>query len=64
MTIPVEDVNRDDIIQYEASTPIYIDLLNSQRLNLRNMEFRILNRNFSEIQTTDDATLTILIDSN
>ena len=64
MTIPVEDVNNDDIIQYEASTPIYIDLLNSQRLNLRNMEFRILNRNFSEIQTTDDATLTILIDSN
>ena len=64
MTIPVEDVNRDDIIQYEASTPIYIDLLNSQRLNLRNLEFRILNRNFTEIETHDESTLTILIDSN
>ncbi len=64
MTIPVEDVNNDSIIQYEASTPIYIDLLNSNRLNLRNLEFRILNRNFSEIETNDEATLTILIDSN
>ncbi len=64
MTIPVEDVNNDSIIQYEASTPIFIDLLNSTRLNLRNLEFRILNRNFSEIKTNDEATLTILIDSN
>ena len=61
MTIPVND-NTNGIVQYEAATPIFIDMNNTERLNIRNLNFRVLQKNFKSIQTLQKtAVMTVLI---
>ena len=59
-TIPVSDFN--NLVQYEASTPQFIDLRNKSTLNERNLEFRILDKDFNPIQTgTSKSIITLLL---
>ena len=61
MTIPVND-NSNNLVEYEASTPIFIDINNAETLNQKNLNFRILNKNFDPIeQSGNTAIMTILI---
>ena len=61
MTIP-ENNNTNGLVEYESSTPIFIDINNAQEINAKNLNFRILNKDFSPIiQNTETALMTILI---
>ena len=61
MTIPVND-NSNNIVEYEASTPVFIDINNAEEINAKNLNFRILNKNFDSIeQSGETAIMTILI---
>ena len=63
MTIPEND-NTDGLVEYESSTPIFIDMNNDQPINVKNLNFRILRKDFTPItQTVETAIMTILIDS-
>lgn len=63
MTIPVND-NNNNLVEYETNTPIFISLNNAERLNLKNLNFRILDKNFKSIQQSGStAIMTILIDN-
>lgn len=63
MTIP-ENENTNGLLEFETSTPIFIDVNNSEKINLKNLDFRVLNKDFSEInQANEQAIMTILIDS-
>ena len=62
MTIPVNDNGDNNIVEYEASTPIFIDINNADEINAKNLNFRILNKNFDSIkQSGETAIMTILI---
>ena len=59
-TIPA--TNLGSITQYEASTPQFIDLRNKSTLNERNLEFRILDKNFNPVETgSSKSILTLLL---
>jgi len=61
MTIPVNN-NDTGLVEYESSTPIFIDLNNSENINAKNLNFRVLNKDFSPILQGDEtAIMTILI---
>ena len=61
MTIPTND-NTNGIVEYESNTPIFIDINNAETINAKNLNFRILNKDFSPIiQNTETAIMTILI---
>ena len=61
MTIPVND-NNNNLVEYESNTPIFIDIGNVERINQKNLNFRILNKNFDSIkQSGETAIMTILI---
>jgi len=61
MTIPVND-NTSGIVEYESSTPIFIDIDNANEINAKNLNFRILRKDFSPIiQGEQSAIMTILI---
>ncbi len=61
MTIPIND-NSNGLVEYEASTPIFIDINNAEEINAKNLNFRVLNKNFDSItQSGDTAIMTILI---
>ena len=63
MTIPEND-NDSGLVEFETSTPIFIDVNNAEKLNIKNLDFRILRNDFSPInQATEQAIMTILIDS-
>ena len=62
ITIPVNDNGVDNIVEYESSTPIFIDINNAEEINAKNLNFRILNKNFDSIdQSGETAIMTILI---
>jgi hypothetical protein len=62
MTIPVND-NATGLVEYEANNLIFIDINNSEEINVRNLYFRILTKGFREIsQSGESAVMTILID--
>ncbi len=62
MTIPENNNGTDGLIEYEASTPIFVDINNAQEINAKNLNFRILNKDFSPlIQGDETAIMTILI---
>jgi len=62
MTLPVND-NTSGLVEYESQNLIFIDIKNAEKLNLRNMDFRILDKSFNEIkQSGESAVMTILID--
>lgn len=61
MTIPVND-NTSGIVEYESSTPIFIDINNATEINVKNINFRILRKDFSPIiQGDQSAIMTVLI---
>ena len=61
MTIPVND-NSSGVVEYEASTPIFIDINNAEEINAKNLNLRILRKDFSPIvQGEQTAIMTILI---
>lgn len=61
MTIPVND-NDTGLVEYESSTPIFVDINNAEEINAKNLNFRILNKDFSPIiQADETAIATILI---
>ena len=61
MTIPVND-NVSGLVEYESSTPIFIDINNANEINLKNLNFRILNKDFKPIQQSGEtAIMTVLI---
>lgn len=58
-TIPATNIN--EIVQYEASTPQYIDLRNTSTLNERNLEFRILDKDFNPVETGNKKSILTLL---
>ena len=62
MTIP-ENNNDDGLVEFQTNTPIFIDINNVEPMNVRNLQFRILNKDFSKIQTHEEsAIMTLLIE--
>ena len=62
MTIP-ENNNEDGLVEFQTNTPIFIDINNVEPMNVRNLQFRILNKDFSSISTKEEkAVMTILLD--
>ena len=62
MTIPVND-NTQNLVEFQTNTPIFIDINNVDTINTRNLNFRILKKDFSPItQSTEMAIMTILIE--
>ena len=61
MTIPVND-NTNGLVEFDSNTPIFIDIGNANELNAKNLNFRILRKDFSPIiQGDQTAIMTILI---
>lgn len=61
MTIPIND-NTDGVVEFQTNTPIFIDINNAQPMNVKNLNFRILRKDFTSIQTIEESSvLTILI---
>ncbi len=62
MTIPVND-NNSGLVEYESSTPIFIDINNASAVNQKNLNFRLLRSDFSPIVASNNerAVMTILI---
>jgi len=48
-------------VTYETNTPIFIDIRNLQDTNIRNLKFRVLDKNFKEIKTQETTNMTLLI---
>ena len=62
MTIPENNNGVDGLIEYEASTPIFVDINNAEEINAKNLNFRVLNKDFSPlVQGDETAIMTILI---
>ena len=60
-TIPVND-NTTGLVEYQTNTPIFIDINNKEKMNVKNLDFRILRKDFSTIeQNNEEAILTVLI---
>ena len=60
MTIPVND-NTNGLVEFQTNTPIFIDINNAKNHNVRNLNFRILKKDFTPIYSRQ-ATMTILIE--
>ena len=62
MTIPVND-NSNGLVEYESNTPIFIDMNNAEKINLKNINLSILRSDFTQIVAAKDesAVMTILI---
>ena len=64
MTIPEND-NNNGVVEFQTSTPIFIDINNPNKLNVKNLNFRLLRGDFSPILSSDQerSVMTILIDN-
>jgi len=51
------------LVQYEPNEIVYIDISNNEKINLRNIELRILDNNFDPIRIVGEADMTLLIDN-
>ena len=60
-TIPKS--SESGLVQYEPNELIYIDISNNDKLNIRNIELRILNSDFESIKTFGIIDMTLLIDN-
>ena len=58
----IPQTDRDGVVIYDASYPIFIDLENTQPLSLRNIRARILNNDGSGISMRGLASLVFLIE--
>ena len=62
MTIPVND-NSSGIVEYQTNTPIFININNALSQNLKNLNFRVLNKDFQPLNLkSENAVMTILIE--
>ena len=62
MTIPVND-NSNGLVEYETNTPIFIDIGNAEKINVKNLNLRVLRKDFSPIKQGGElAIMTVLID--
>lgn len=61
-TIPINEGTGQ--VEYETNTPQFIDIRNLSDINIRNLKFRILDKNFKELQTSNTTNMTILIKSS
>ena len=62
MTIPVND-NENGVVEYQTNTPIFININNAVAQNLKNLNFRVLNKDFQELNlNSENAIMTILIE--
>ena len=56
--------NTDGLVEYETNTPIFIDIGNSEKINVKNLNLRVLRKDFSSIKQGDEmAIMTLLIDN-
>ena len=63
MTIPTND-NTNGLVEFETNTPIFIDIGNAEKINVKNLNLRVLRKDFSPIkQGAETAIMTILIDN-
>ena len=63
MTIPAND-NTNGLVEFETSTPIFIDIGNAEKINVKNLNLRVLRKDFSPInQGNELAIMTLLIDN-
>jgi len=63
MTLPVND-NVGGLVEYETNTPIFIDIGNAEKINVKNLNLRVLRKDFSPIKQGDElAIMTLLIDN-
>ena len=60
MTIPVND-NTNGLVEFQTNTPVFININNAKNNNVRNLNFRILKKDFTPIYSRQ-ATMTILIE--
>tara|TARA_R110001592_G_scaffold313428_1_gene588823 strand:+ start:2749 stop:4602 length:1854 start_codon:yes stop_codon:yes gene_type:complete len=51
------------LCQYEPNEIVYIDIKNDSKLNIRNLELRVLDNNFQPIRIVGEADMTLLIDN-
>ena len=63
MTIPVND-NASGIVEFQTNTPIFININNALAQNLKNLNFRILKKDFHQVvlEQGDSAVMTLLIE--
>ena len=62
MTIPVND-NDTGVVEFQTNTPIFIDINNALAQNLKNLNFRILDKDFQPLNLqSENAIMTILIE--
>lgn len=62
MTIPVND-NSSGIVEYQTNTPIFININNALSQNLKNLNFRVLNKDFQPLNLkSENAVMTVLIE--
>ena len=59
-TIPISESNGE--VVFETNTPIFINIKNIGTDNIRNLKFRILDKDFNEVETTATTNMTILIE--
>lgn len=63
MTIPTND-NVGGLVEFQTNTPIFIDIGNSEKINVKNLNLRVLRKDFSPIkQGSELAIMTLLIDN-
>ncbi len=63
MTIPSND-NNNGLVEYETNTPIFIDIGNAEKINVKNLNLRVLRKDFSAIKQGNElAIMTLLIDN-
>ena len=58
-TIPINEGTGQ--VEYETNTPQFIDIRNLQDTNIRNLKFRILDKNLKQIKTSNTTNMTIVI---
>ena len=63
MTIPTND-NVGGLVEFQTNTPIFIDIGNAEKINVKNLNLRVLRKDFSPIkQGSELAIMTLLIDN-
>jgi hypothetical protein len=64
MTIPVND-NNNGLVEFQTNQPIFIDINNPDKLNVKNLNFRLLRSDFSPILSSDEerSVMTLLLDN-
>lgn len=58
----ITNENNDQNFRYEASNPIFIDINNNFPIPLRNLNLKVLDDKYQEIENEGNANLTILFD--